>query len=106
MVAAEAAFFSASNEKAAHEKGVKRVCIPHRSPQSAERKKEHQKRWFRDGQKWRTGCQGRIRVLKRRHGLHRCRYQGDDGMRRWVGLGVLADNLIHLGRVLARTAAG
>ena len=106
VVAADAAFFSASNEKAAHEKGVERVCIPNRSTKSAERKKEQKKRWFRDGQKWRTGCEGRISVLKRRHGLNRCRYKGDDGMRRWVGLGVIGDNLINMGRVLASRSGG
>jgi hypothetical protein len=30
-------------------------------------------------------------VIKRRHGLARCRYHGIQGMRRWVGLGVIAD---------------
>ena len=33
-------------------------------------------------------------MLKRRHGLRRCRYHGFDGMRRWVGLGVIANNLV------------
>ena len=37
LVAADAAFHSASNEKAAHEKGVKRVCIPNRNTKSADR---------------------------------------------------------------------
>ena len=37
----------------------------------------------------------RISVAKRRHGLNRCRYRGDVGLKRWVGLGVLADNLIN-----------
>ena len=101
LVAADAAFYSASNEKTAHAKGVERVCIPNRSTKSAERKKEQKKRWFRDGQKWRTGCEGRISVVKRRHGLNRCRYKGDEGMHRWVGLGVIGDNLINMGRVLA-----
>lgn len=50
--------------------------------------------------KWRTGCEVRISLLKRRHGLNRCRYKGADGMRRWVGLGVIADNLINIGRAL------
>src|ERR1041384_157984 len=77
-------------------KGVKRVCIPNRSTKSAERKREQKKRWFRQGQKWRTGCEGRISVFKRRHGLNRCRYKGDAGMKRWVGLGVIADNLINI----------
>ena len=44
----------------------------------------------------------RISLLKRRHGLTRCRYKGDAGMQRWVGLGVIGDNLINLGTALAR----
>jgi IS5 family transposase len=101
LVAGDAAFYSAPNEAAAHERGVKRVCIPSRSTKSASRKREQKKRWFKQGQKWRTGCEGRISVLKRRHGLRRCLYRGDTGMQRWVGLGVIADNLQHIGKVLA-----
>jgi IS5 family transposase len=104
LVAGDAAFYSGANEAAAHAKGVTRVCIPNRSTKSAERKREQKKRWFKNGQKWRTGCEGRISVVKRRHGLHRCRYKGADGMKRWVGLGVIADNLINIGRVLATRA--
>ena len=96
LVAGDAAFYSRKNEAAAKKRGVKRVCIPSRSTKSATRKREQKKRWFRNGQKWRTGCEGRISVVKRRHGLNRSRYQGDNGMKRWVGLGVIADNLINL----------
>ena len=71
LVAADAAFYSGKNEAAAKTKGVKRVCIPNRSTKSPERKREQKKRWFRDGQKWRTGSEGRISVIKRRHGLNR-----------------------------------
>lgn len=99
LAAADAGFYSAKNEKEAKEKGVKRVCVPSRSTKSAERKREQKKRWFRNGQKWRTGCEGRISVLKRRHGLNRSRYKGEAGMKRWVGLGVIADNLINIGRL-------
>jgi transposase, IS5 family len=101
LMAGDAAFYSAKNEAAAHDRGVQRVCIPNRSTKSAERKREQRKRWFKQGQKWRTGCEGRISVLKRRHGLRRCLYKGDRGMKRWVGLGVIADNLHHIGTVLA-----
>jgi IS5 family transposase len=104
LVAADAGFYSAKNETAAKAKGVKRVCIPNRSTKNAERKREQKKRWFRNGQKWRTGCEGRISVVKRRHGLTRCRYKGDSGMKRWVGLGVIADNLINIGNAMARQA--
>src|SRR5438093_13599921 len=100
LVAADAAFYSNKNEAAAKAMGVKRVCIPNRSTKSLERKREQRKRWFRDGQKWRTGCEGRISVAKRRHGLNRCRYKGFVGMNRWVGLGVIADNLINIGSAM------
>jgi transposase, IS5 family len=102
LVAADAAFYSAKNEAAAKAKGVKRVCIPNRSTKSPERKREQRKRWFRDGQKWRTGCEGRISVVKRRHGLIRCRYEGFVGMSRWVGLGVIADNVVNIGRAMEK----
>ena len=105
MVAADAAFYSAKNEAAAKAQGVKRVCIPNRSTKSPERKREQRKRWFRNGQKWRTGCEGRISVGKRRHGLNRCHYKGDDGMKRWGGLGVIADNIINIGRAMEKQAA-
>jgi IS5 family transposase len=100
LVAADAAFYSARNEAAAKAKGVKRVCIPNRATKSMERRREQKKRWFRNGQRWRTGCEGRISVVKRRHGLSRCRYKGEVGMQRWVGLGVIADNLVSIGRAM------
>jgi transposase, IS5 family len=105
LLAADAAFYSANNEAAAKANGVKRVCIPNRSTKSPERKREQRKRWFRNGQKWRTGCEGRISVIKRRHGLNRCRYKGEAGMARWVGLGVIADTLINIGRALAKRSS-
>jgi hypothetical protein len=39
-------------------------------------------------------------VSKRRHGLDRWRYKGDAGMKRWIGLGVIADNLLNISRAL------
>ena len=102
LVAADAGFYSGKNEAAAKTKGVKRVCIPNRSTKSPERKREQKKRWFRNGQKWRTGSEGRISVVKRRHGLNRSRYKGDAGMKRWVGLGVIADNLVNISRAMAK----
>jgi len=101
LVAADAGFYSAQGEKAAYEQGVKKVSIPNRSTKSATRKKLQKTRWFKHGQKWRTGCEGRISVLKRRHGLDRCYYKGDNGMERWVGLGMISDNLINIGTFLA-----
>jgi IS5 family transposase len=105
LVAAGAGFYSGKNEAAAKAKGVKRVCIPNRSTKSAERKREQKKRWFRDGQRWRTGVEGRISVVKRRHGPNRSRYKGEAGMKRWVGLGVIADNLVNISRAMAQRSS-
>jgi IS5 family transposase len=105
LVAADAGFYSNKNETAAKAKGVKRVCIPNRSTKSPERRREQKKRWFRNGQKWRTGCEGRISVVKRRHGLGRCRYKDFVGMQRWVGLGVIADNIVNIGRTMEKRDA-
>jgi IS5 family transposase len=106
-VAADAGFYSARNEAAAQQMGVEQVAVPNLSTKSQERKRHQKKRWFRNAQKWRTGGEGRISVLKRRHGLDRCRYKGQAGMKRWVGLGVIADTLINLGRgLVARLEPG
>src|SRR5260370_11053475 len=82
--------------------GVRWMSVPNKNTTSKERKLLQHQRWFHRGQKWRTGSEGRISVLKRRHGLRRCLYPGLDGMRRWVGLGVIADNIIQMGCYLAR----
>jgi transposase, IS5 family len=101
LVTADPGFFSAANEARAEALGVRRVSIPSHATKSPARKQRQKKRWFRKAQKWRTGCEGRISVLKRRHGLQRSRYKGPDGMKRWVGFGVIADNIIHIGSHLA-----
>jgi transposase, IS5 family len=105
LVAADGGFYSAANEKRLEEIGVKRISVPNRNTRSEARREKQKQRWFKRGQRWRTGCEGRISVLKRRHGLTRCLYRGQSGMERWVGLGVIADNLISMGRVLTTRGA-
>jgi IS5 family transposase len=106
LAAGDRGFSSATNEQAATGRGVRRVVLPRRGPKSRARRAYERQRWFRRGQRWRVGCEGRISVLKRRHGLDRCRYHGADGMHRWVGLGVIANNLVSTATfVRARTTA-
>jgi transposase, IS5 family len=106
LAAGDRGFSSGANEQAATDRGVRRVILPRRGPKSAARRAYERQAWFRRGQRWRVGCEGRISVIKRRHGLRRCRYHGIDGMARWVGLGVIADNLINTATfVNARAAA-
>jgi IS5 family transposase len=90
LVAADAAFFSADNQ-----------AQPNKRTRSQAVRTQQRQRWFKRAQRWRVGCEGRISVLKRKHGLLRCRYHGMEGMNRWVGLGVIANNLIQMGKHLA-----
>ncbi len=98
LAVADAGFATAANEEAATDLGVRRVVLPKRGRLSPLRRAHQRQRWFRRALRWRTGCEGRISVVKRRHGLRRCRYRGLDGMERWVGLGVIANNLLVLAR--------
>jgi IS5 family transposase len=93
LAVADRGFYSKDNENKAYELGVKRVSLPKPGKLSKERKKLQRTRWFRNGQRFRAGCEGRISVLKRIHGFDRCLNKGDNGLDRWIGWGVIAANL-------------
>ena len=76
IAAGDRGFASAKNEEAALARGVRRVILPRPGRKTPARRAHERQRWFRRGQRWRVGCEGRISVLKRRHGLRRCRYHG------------------------------
>lgn len=92
---------SAANERHATAQGVAQVVLPKPGAKSAKRVAHEQQRWFRRGHDWRSGIEGRISGLKRRHKLDRCRNHGTDGMERWVGWGIIAHDL----RVIATATA-
>jgi IS5 family transposase len=94
IAAGDRGFASAANEDAATARGVRRVVLPRPGRKTPARRVHERQRWCRRGQRWRVGCEGRISVIKRRHGLRRCRYRGADGTARWVGLGVIANTLM------------
>jgi IS5 family transposase len=102
LVAADAGFFSAENEAKATEAGVEKIAIPNKQTRSPARWAFQRQRWFRRAQRWRVGSEGRISVLKRRHGLFRSRYKGSAGMERWVGFGVIANNLLAIARATTK----
>jgi IS5 family transposase len=100
LVTGDRGIHSAANERYARKVGVQEVVLPKPGKKSAKRIAYEQQEWFRAGRNWRAGIEGRISGLKRRHGLERCRYHGDDGMERWVGLGVIAHDLHQIARHL------
>jgi transposase, IS5 family len=91
LAVADGGFASRTNERAAQDRGVRHIVLP---------RQHHEKRSriARAALRWRTGSEGRISALKRRHGLRRCRYRGENGMQRWIGLGIIANDLLVLGR--------
>jgi IS5 family transposase len=93
LVAGDGKLATATNERAAAQRGVRRVVLPRPGRKTPSRLAHERQRWFRRGRNWRAGIEGRISGLKRRHGLARCGYHGDDGMQRWVGWDVIAHDL-------------
>jgi IS5 family transposase len=101
QASADRGVYSPDNEAYATEIGVKRVILPKPGRKSATRRQHEQQRWFKRGRRFHAGVEGRISVLKRKHGLGRCLYHGEDGFERWVGWGVIAGNLAVMGTALA-----
>jgi len=101
LVAGDRGLQSAANERDLAQRKIPQVVLPKPGKKSAKRIAHERQDWFVAGRNWRAGIEGRISGLKRRHKLNRCRYHGDAGMQRWVGLGLLAHNL----RVIPRATA-
>jgi IS5 family transposase len=98
QVSADRGVQSAPNEIYARQQGVKRVILPKAGHKSEQRRQHERQSWFRRGRRYHAGIEGRISVLKRKHGLDRCLNHGRDGFDRWVGLGIIAHNLSIIGR--------
>jgi len=93
--------YSPANEAYAHQIAVKRVVLPKPGRKSDTRRQYEHQSWFKRGRRFHVGVEGRISVLKRKHGLDRCLDHGQDGFERWVGWGVIAANLAKMGAALA-----
>jgi IS5 family transposase len=93
---------SAGNEQAAHLAGVERTALPKRGTKDAERQAYEAQPWFKAALRFRAGIEGRISGLKRARGLDRCRNKGESGMERWLGWGIIANNLVVIAQKLAR----
>ena len=93
MVTGDRGVHSPETEATLKAAGVKRVAIPASGTLSQERQALEHTRTFRRGYRWRAGIEGRIASLRRDYGWRECEYHGQDGMERWLGLGIIASNL-------------
>jgi len=105
MATADRGFFSAANERAAHDLGVKKVVLPARGRLSVARKKLQGQRWFKRAMKWRGGIEARIAALKHCFDMDRAHYKGDLGFKRYVGWSIIANNLTRIARTRAQRKA-
>jgi len=101
QASADRGVHSRDNETWATKLGVKRVILPKPGRKSETRRQHEKQRWFRRGRRFHAGVEGRISVIKRKHGLDRCRNRGQNGFECWVGWGVIANNLTAMGRGLS-----
>lgn len=102
LATADRGVHSKTNEQVARKLGVKRVALPQPGAKSAQRKRYESQRWFRMALRFRAGIEGRISHLKRARQLDRCRNRGEKGVERWVGWGVITNNLVVIATNLAR----
>jgi transposase, IS5 family len=101
LLAGDRGVHTTANERDATLHGVEQVVLPKPGATSATRIAPAPPRWFRQGHTWRSGIEGRISGLKRRHKLDRCRDHGTAGMDRWVGWGVLTHHLRGIAQATA-----
>jgi IS5 family transposase len=94
--------FSPENERFARDNGVEHVALPQPGAKDPERETLESQPWFKAALRFRAGIEGRISGLKRARGLTRCLNRGESGMERWVGWGVIANNLTIIASKFAR----
>lgn len=102
VATADRGVYSSENEQAAKDLGVKRVVLPKPGAKSRARERHEAQPWFKAVRRWRSGVEGRISGLRRARGLDRCLNRGETGMERWLGWGVIANNLMVIATALTR----
>jgi len=102
MATGDRGFFSAQNERAAEDLGVRKVALPARGRLSAKRAEQQKQRWFRRGLRWRAGIEATISTLKHPFSMARATYKGGHGFERYVGWCVITKNLFSIARYQQR----
>lgn len=103
LVATDRGFDSKDNIEACKQAGVVIESIPQRGGQKTPERDAHEKsRPFKQAQRFRAGVEGRISVLFRGRGMKRCLAHGLGRFEVFVGVAVLANNLLVLAALLEK----
>ena len=92
-VSGDRGIYSPENERDARAQGVRHICLPQPGYKTKRRRRRERQVWFRAAQRFRNGIEGRISHLRRARGLHRCLNHGLPGLERWIGWGIIANNI-------------
>lgn len=101
QASADRGLYSAGNETYAINHGVHHVILPMTGRKDDARRQHEQQSWFKHGRRFHAGVEGRISVLKNKYQLGRALDHGEAGFDKWVGWGVIANNLTHIAAKLA-----
>ena len=92
---------ASDNQKACRKARIACVSIPQRGgTKTAERQAFEKSPDFKKAQRFRAGIEGRISVLFRGRGMKRCLARGKERFRVFVGVAVLANNLMKIAELL------
>lgn len=106
LLAGDRGFDSEENIKACTRAGVAIESIPQRGGQKTPEREAYEKsRAFKQAQRFRAGIEGRISVLLRGRGMKRCLTHGLERFEVFVGVAVLANNLLVLAALLEKKHA-
>jgi IS5 family transposase len=102
LYAADRGFYTPANAATVTAAGVHTECLPQRGGHKPPARATYEKtRAFKRGQRFRAGIEGRISVLFRGRGMKRCLLTGLERFEVFVGLAVLANNLLRIADLLA-----
>jgi IS5 family transposase len=93
---------STANEAIARAERIPEVALPQPGAKTPARSAYEAQPWFKAALRFRAGIEGRLSVLRGPRGLRRCLNRGEAGMERWVGWGVITNNLVVMATALTR----
>ena len=79
---------------------VKHISLPKKGKLNPQEKQRQRNYHFKKLQRWRAGGEAKISWLKRKFGLRRCLDKGEFGYGRWIGAGILANNLTVFAKMM------
>lgn len=106
LLAGDRGFYSEDNVAACKQAQVTSECLPQRGGSKTPEREAHEKsRAFKAGQRFRAGIEGRISVLFRGRGMKRCLCESLERFETFVGIAVLANNLLVLAALINKKRA-